>query len=150
VTGSTRPTRRARDRRRDERGTVLVLAPALALVLVVLAAIAVDLALVHTTQRAANRIAASAADDAAGFVDDDRLQADGTVVIDRAGAERFARASIELADLDGDLEDLHVVATDTTVEIRARVRVRHLFLAAVPGAPDDVVVPVRARARLLP
>ncbi len=54
---------------RAERATALVMVPAVALVFIVLAAIALDLTAVAGVQRSAERTLAAAVDDAAGMID---------------------------------------------------------------------------------
>jgi hypothetical protein len=134
---------------RHERATAAMLAPAMALVLVVLAAIALDLSAVAGTQRAAERVVAAAADDAAGMLDGRAHQHDGSVRVDREAAVRIVKAHLDAADLPGRLRDLDVLVTDTTVDVTVRVESPHLFLRAVPGM-DDVALsaPIRVRARL--
>lgn len=152
---------RARPDRAAERATALMLAPALVLVLIVLAAIAVDLALVDTAHRSAYRSLSAAADDAAAMADSRHLQLTGEVRLDPAAAERVARAHLGVLDgvdvpgyaapafevLDAD------VRADTasgTVDITATVRVEHVFLGAVPGTADATDIEVQARGRMLP
>ena len=64
--------------RRPDRGSVLMLLPACVLVVIVLASIAVDMAMVHLRQREALDLAASAANDAVtAGADPARLRAGG-------------------------------------------------------------------------
>jgi len=137
--------------RRGERGTALVLAPAMVLVFVVLAAIALDLTTVAGAQRAAERAVAAATDDAAGMLDGRAHQVDGAVRIDPIAAERVVRAHLSTADLPGRLEDLVIRCTDTTVDVTARIVSPHIFLRAVPGHQDEALsAPIHVRARLRP
>jgi hypothetical protein len=121
----------------------------MALVLIVLAAIALDLTVVAGAQRSAERVAASAADDAAGMIDGRAHQLDGSVRIDRSAAERVVRARLGTADLVGDVRDVQIEITDTTVDVVVRVESPHLFLRAVPGMDDaSLSAPIHVRARL--
>ena len=133
----------------DERATAAVLAPAMALVLIVLAAIALDLSAVAAVQRAVERTAAAAADDAAGMLDGRAHQLDGTVRIDAVAAERVVRARLAAADVPGHVREVDVDVTATTVDVTVRVESPHLFLRAVPGMDDRVLsAPIHVRARL--
>lgn len=140
---STRPPRRA-----PERGTVLVLVPAMTLVVLSLGAIAVDLSLVHSVHRDAHRVAASAADDAAGMIDERTLQVSGRIELDPARAERVARAHVAAADLAGDLVDVQVDAGPATVDVVLTVDAPHVILPALPGGERTSRLRVAARGRL--
>lgn len=133
----------------DERATSLVLVPAMALVLIVLAAIGVDLASVAGAQRGAERVVAAAVDDAAGMIDTRAHQLDGSVRVDHAVAERVVRARLDAAHLPGRIRDIRVTVTDTTVETSLRIETLHVFLRAVPGMADRAMsAPIHVRARL--
>ena len=131
-----------------ERATALVLVPALALVLIVLGAIAVDLVAAHAAQRSLHRVVSAAADDAAGMVDARSYQRDGVLRIDPTAAERVVRARLRTADLPGRIETTTVTVGDTTVDVQVRATVPHVFLGALPGAADIESVPIRVRGRL--
>lgn len=138
-----------RSRTRAERATALVMVPAMALVFIVLAAIALDMTAVAGVQRAAERELAAAVDDAAGMLDGPAHQRDGSIRIDTAAAERVVRARIVAADLPGRVVGLEVVVTDTTVDATARIESPHIFLRSVPGTSDtSLSAPVHVRARL--
>ncbi len=144
------PTARSARAEVGERGTALVMVPALALVLVVLGAVAIDLAVAHAAQRSAVRVATAAADDAAGMIDRRAVQLDGVVRIDPVAADLVARARIRTADLPGPVEGVEVHSDASSVEVVLRVRVPHVFLDAVPGGPGSGTVPIRVRARMTP
>lgn len=132
-----------------ERATALVLVPALLLVFIVMAAIALDLTAVAGSQRNVERVVAAAVDDAAGMIDARAHQLDGTVRIDHAAAERVIRARLLTAGLHGRLANVRVDVTDTTVEAWVRVESPHIFLRAVPGMADRTLsAPIHLRARL--
>lgn len=134
---------------RSERATALVMVPAMALVFIVLAAIALDLTAVSGVQRAAERELSAAVDDAAGMLDGPAHQRDGAVRIDRDAAERVVRARLGAADLPGRIVALDVTITDTTVDATARIESPHIFLRAVPGMDDAALsAPLHVRARL--
>ncbi len=146
----TPPPRCARSLPRfAERGTALVMVPAMALVFIVLAAIALDMTAVSGVQRAAERELSAAVDDAAGMLDGPANQRSGVAQIDKAAAERVVRARIAAADLPGRIVALDVTVTDTTVDATARIESPHLFLRAVPGVDDAAMsAPLHVRARL--
>lgn len=153
--------------RRSERATALMLVPALLLVLMTLGGVGVDMALTHSAQRAAYKTLSAAADDAAGMLDGARLQADGTVALDRSAAERVARAHLGVLPAEvgdravgaariGAVESLPyrvvssgVTTTDDSVTITATIEVDHIFLGAVPGLQDRSRVTVTTTGRLL-
>ena len=134
---------------RAERATALVMVPAVALVFIVLAAIALDLTAVAGVQRSAERTLAAAVDDAAGMIDGRAQQADGSIRIDRARAEQLVRARIGAEELPGRVVGLTVDVTATTVDATMRIETPHIFLRAVPGLADSTLSsPIHLRARL--
>ncbi len=133
-----------------ERATALMLVPAMMLVFMVLAAIAVDLSAIHMTQRRASAVLAVAADDAAGMLDERALQVEGILVIDEPAAARVASAHISTSDIGSSLAGhptLSFSADRRGVTIEAELRVHHVFLDALPGI-DPETVRVRSSARL--
>jgi hypothetical protein len=127
-----------------------VLVPALMLVLITLAAVGVDMALLHGAQRSLYRTASASADDAAGMLDGRRLQQDGSIQVDCDAARRVVTARMAVADLPGRLSSVTIDCDARTVTVRLRVAVDHVFLGAVPGLDDTEDVPMTARARLQP
>lgn len=142
-----RPGRGADD---GERGSALVLMPAAVLVLVVLAAICVDLTAVHLGQRDLVVAAQAAANDAvaAGF-DVAAHYADGRAVhLDRAAARRAALASLATNAPGATLDALVVDAVGARVEVRVHGAVPTIFARGVPGGPHSLAVAARADAAL--
>lgn len=133
----------------SEAGTAFVLAPALVLVMVALGAIAVDLSVLHAAQRSVGRVASSAADDAAGMIDQRSLQLRGEVGVDAESAGRLVRDRFDSTTLPGRLVALDVVVDGDRVEVSATVEVDHVFLRALPGHADSETVRVRTAGRLL-
>jgi hypothetical protein len=129
-----------------------VLVPALALVVIALAAIAVDLSAVHAAHRSLHRSVSAAADDAAGMLDQRHLQLTGEVRIDAAAAQRVAAAHLASASLPGELVDLRtdVDPAAGTVTVTATVVVRRILLpaSASTGRDESLHARVRARVRL--
>ena len=136
---------------RAERGTALVLVPTMLLVLLVLGGIAVDLSVLHGTQRRAERVAAAAADDAAGMLDLELIQVAGELRIDRAAARRVVAAHVEAADRPTrPVELLDVVVGDdgTAVHVRLRSAAPAVMLRSMPGRDQERWVEATARARV--
>jgi hypothetical protein len=134
-----------------ERGSVLVLMPVAALIIVVLGAISVDRAIAFGAQRELVQAAQAAANDAAATgADIDRLRAGadaGPVRLDRARVDRAVRASLVGVD---DLVDVAWVARGDVVEVRLVQRVEPLFGRGVPGAPETTTVTATASATIVP
>lgn len=135
----------------SERGTALILVPAMTLVLLALGSIAVDLSMLHGAHRAVHRTVSAAADDAAGMIDTREVQRTGSVRIDPAAARRVVLAHLEASRLPGELVTVEVqVSADLrSISVRTVVRIEHVMLRAVPGAGDDELLTVTAHARLL-
>ena len=146
---------------RGERASALVLIPSLVLVLVVLGGISVDAAVAHAVQRDLYRTLSAAADDAAGMVDQRRLQLDGTVRLDRDAARRVVHAHLGVladglgpradgADRPRRLRSVEVEVDDRTVIIRVEAEVPHVVLSGVPGMHDHIRVHLVVTGRLQP
>ena len=147
------PTRHpapAEPARRDERGTALVLVPAMTLVLLCLGAIAIDSTLLHAAHRQVHRVASSAAEDAAAMIDEHELAASGQLRVDPDRANRVARAHLERASLPGDLLGVRVETGPDTVDLTVVVKVEHVLRPALRDGDRTSVVTVRTRGRLHP
>ena len=113
-----------------------MLMPAAVLVLMLLASIAVDSAVVWTAHRELSNRAASVANDiAAVALDDDRFYRHGDVAVDAGRAEQLLAAALR-EEASGGLRDVSV----TELEVRGRQvtvtlsgRVLAVFGPAVPG-----------------
>ena len=133
---------------RRERGSILLLMPAAVLVLLVLAAVAVDASLAFLGEREVANAAAAASNDAAGAaLRDSDFYRQGRVVIDPALAEAVARRSVD-ARGERYLHDIHVDVETNGDRVRVIVsgRVDYLFAAAIPGAPRHADVQAAATA----
>jgi Flp pilus assembly protein TadG len=136
-------------RRRDERGSVLMLVPAGILVLLILAAIAIDSAIVLTAQRdLANRAAAAANDIAAGAVSDDGFYGQGTIALDQPRADAYVALAFDPDHPSAGFDDWSAFAeTDgRRVTVVARARVHYLFAPAIPGVSETTEVVARSTA----
>lgn len=149
---TTRPRPPApRAEQTSDRGTALILVPAMTLVLLALGSIAVDLSMLHGAHRAVHRVVSAAADDAAGMIDTREVQQTGTVRIDPTAARRVVLAHLETSHLPGELVtvDIRVSADLRSITVSTVVRIAHVLLRAVPGAGDDELLTVTAHARLI-
>jgi hypothetical protein len=131
----------------DERGSSLILMPAGVLIVLVLASIAVDMAIVHLRQRQAFDLAAGAANDAATAAADEVALRSGEFRLDpaqaRAVVERVVAASSLAPELAAPPE---VVVTDEGVEVTLSLEADYVFAGVMPGAPDGTVVTATASA----
>ena len=129
---------------RDDRGSVLMLMPAAALVFVVLGALCVDFGSVFVVKRELGNAAAAAANDAAAqAIDLDLFYATGEVRlradVARAVAERSLAAE-GLDRLDARIADVVVDVAGDSVTVTVRGRARYLFAKALPGGADGLDV----------
>lgn len=134
-----------------DRGSVLMLVPAGILVLLLLAAIAVDGAVVWSAQRdLSNRTAGVAADIAGAAVDDVALYDAGEVRLREDVAEAYTALVFAPERRPAGFVDwgAEVVVEGGAVTIDAHAEVRYVFASALPGL--DRAVRVRARATAEP
>ncbi|HWG73530.1 MAG TPA: hypothetical protein VG184_05705 [Acidimicrobiales bacterium] len=118
-----------------ERGSALVLVPAGFLVLVMLAAMAVDSAVAFLGQRQlADALAAAANDAASAAIADPSFYASGAVVIDPVRADQVVCQTVA-AQSDGDLHHvvLAVAVAGAAVGVRGDAEVDEVFGRALPG-----------------
>ncbi|HEY8546090.1 MAG TPA: hypothetical protein VIL36_13620 [Acidimicrobiales bacterium] len=138
---------RATTRRTADRGSALLLMPACVLVLVVLASIAVDMALVHLRQRQALDVAAGAANDAVTAGVDTAALRRGTYVVEPGAARDVVARSVAASEVAPHLVGPPQVTVDgETVSVRLTVRADHLFTGVMPGVPDATTVTASASA----
>lgn len=117
------------------RGSVLALVPAGFLVLILLAALAVDSAAAYMGQRQLHDALAAAANDAvSASVDNRSFYASGSIVLDTAVVERVVCASLAAQDV-GQLHDMAVgiSVSGDSVLVAGRATVDMVFGRAVPG-----------------
>lgn len=137
--------------RRGERGSVLMLAPAGVLVVIVLASLAVDFGIAFLGERELASLAASSANDAvAAAVDEDHLRRTGEFRLDADLVERIVTATLATSSTEVDLDPPDVVVTtvdgEPAVRVRLTGRVDYVFAPAIPGAPDGAEVGASAVA----
>ena len=132
---------------RSERGSVLLLVPACVLIMLVLASIAVDMAVVHLRQRQALDVAAAAANDAATAGFDPAALRSGAFEVSPAAARQVANRTIAASQLAPHVVGApRVVVDGDTVEVSVTLRADYLFTGAMPGTPDDTTVTATASA----
>lgn len=136
-----------RDRRSD-RGSVLALLPAAVLVLVVLAAIAVDSAVAFLGQRELSNAATAAANDAAtAALSDAAFYRQGALVVDSARARTVAADAVAARVVRGvSVDSVDVAVAGPRVCVTVRGRVPYVFARALPGVAHSASVVGRAEA----
>lgn len=149
-TGSGRSTGVARSLRgvRGEDGNTLLLFPAALLVVLALAALALDAATIYLGQRRLADLAAAAANDAIASLDLDAYYRDAAVDIDPEGAGNRLRAQRLQLGEDRGFEDVvcHVDAMGDVAAVHCEARVRPI-LAPLWASSDRVTVRARETAR---
>jgi len=131
-----------------EAGSAWVLAPAAILVLMVLASITVDSAVVFLGQRQLGDSAASAAYDAAHAISQAAFYQDGEIELDPATATALADRAVTEDHLSAVtlVGEPQVTVSGATVCVRLTGVVQVIFARAIPGAPRQAVVHATARA----
>jgi hypothetical protein len=128
---------------------VLLLFPAAILVVMVLAAIAVDVSIAFLGQREVANATAAAANDAAGAgVSNQAFYRLGEVQLDGGTVHRLAVERVQAMLDPSRFHDLRVdvvvapggAGCPPTVRVRATARVDYIFARAVPGGPDEAHV----------
>jgi hypothetical protein len=133
--------------RHGDGGSVLMLVPAAVLIVLVMAAIAVDMSLLHLRRRQAHDLAAAAANDAATAAADQAALRDGDYVLDEDAAGRVAVAVVEASDRAPEIASApQVRIVGEVVEVEVALEADYIFAGVVPGAPDGRTVRATARA----
>ena len=138
--------------RRGSRGSVLMLMPAGALIVLLLGAIAFDLSLVFLRQRQASSLAADVANDLASVaLDVPTFRESGVFELDPIRADSLGRALLDASDLSDELTSATITITGSdTVTVRVTVSVDYVFAKAIPGADDGTTVTANATAAATP
>jgi Flp pilus assembly protein TadG len=145
--GTPRPAGRSDPADPADRGSALLLMPACVLIMLVLASITVDMALVHLRQRQAFDVAAAAANDAVTAGVDTGALRSGTFVVQPAAARRVVARSVAASELAPHLVGPPRVTVDgDRVEVRLTLRADYLFTGVMPGTPDATTVSASASA----
>jgi Flp pilus assembly protein TadG len=138
------------NRRRGERGTVLMLMPAAVLVLVILASIAVDFSLAGMRARSLHNAAAGAANDAATAALSHEALRNGDTWIDVEAARRVAAESLAARGVALAAAPEVLVSPDgREITVHLRATYDYVFAPAIPGAPDTFTIEASATARTL-
>jgi hypothetical protein len=123
------------------------------LILVILAAIAIDLSALSMAQRSLQDTVEAAADDAASMVDENTLRSSGEVILLPERAERVGEGAVEAASLPGPLTAPVEVAIDpgaTGVTVTASVLVSPIFGVPLGSASRVVTATAHADVERLP
>jgi hypothetical protein len=133
----------------DERGSVLILMPCAVLIVIILGAIAVDLAAVRLGQRDLQAAATDAANDAVtAGLDEWAFRVGAGYRLDPVLVNSAAVRAIGAKGLLGVLDAAPEVTInfDGSVSVRLRQRVPHIFGKAIPGTANDTLVNAIATA----
>lgn len=124
-----------------------MLMPAAVLVVLILASIAVDMAVVHLRQRQAFDVAAGAANDAVTAGVDEGALRQGAYSLDPGQVREIVRRRVAASRLAEHLAGPPQVRVDgDTVEVVLAVEADYVFGGVIPGAPDRTVVTAVASA----
>jgi hypothetical protein len=124
-----------------------MLVPAAVLIVLVMASITVDMALVQLRQRQAHDLAAGAANDAATAAADQAALRAGAYQVDPEVARRVVVEVVAASDLAGDVVGAPGVrVTPEGVEVEVALYADYVFAGVVPGAPDGTTVRATATA----
>jgi Flp pilus assembly protein TadG len=127
-----------------------MLVPAAVLVLVILAAIAVDSAIVMLASRDVNNRAAAASNDIASIaIDDDAFyNQSGAIALRQAEADKFIDVAFSSSQPPKGYDRLvgHATVNGREVTVTAEADVRLLFARAIPGVRHVSTVKAAARA----
>ena len=141
-------------RRGTQRGSVLLLFPAGVLIVLVLAAVAVDSSIAFLGERELSGAVTAAANDAATkALSDSGFYGRGDVELDDGEVERVAEERVRASLDPSRYQGLAVVARvqrptarscQWTLHVEASATVRYLFSASLPGGPDEARVDASA------
>jgi len=135
-----------------ERGSVLILMPAAVLIVLTLAAITMDLSLVHLGRRELVAAVEASANDAATYgLDEGAYRRGSGYAIDPARAHR---AVVQSLHARGVLDDLvqppTILIGGTTIEVSLSMQVDYVFARALPGGPHHTTVSATGSATAVP
>ncbi len=138
---------RRRLAQRDDRASVLMLAPAGVLIVLIMASIAVDMSLVQLRQRQAHDLAAGAANDAATAAADQGELRAGRYQVDPGAASALVDRIVSASELAPEVVGSPVVrVTDEGVEVEISLYADYIFAGVIPGTPDGATVTATASA----
>jgi hypothetical protein len=124
-----------------------MLVPAGLLIVLIMASIAVDMALVQLRQRQAHDLAAGAANDAATAAADQAALRAGRAAVDSDRARTVVARIVAASELAPQVVGTPRVRVDGgRVEVEVSLYADYIFSGVVPGAPDGVTVTATASA----
>jgi Flp pilus assembly protein TadG len=134
------------------RGSVLMLMPAGALIVLLLGAISFDLSLVFLRQRQASSLAADVANDLASIaLDVPTFRESGVFELDPERADSLGPSLLDVSDLADDITAATItISGSDTVTVRVTLSVEYVFAKAIPGAADGTTVTASASAVATP
>jgi len=139
--------------RRGDRGSVLLLFPAAVMVMLVLAAIVLDVGLARVRFQELRAVAASAANDVAGAVDVDSLRSTGVVSFDPAAARARVDEAVAAGPLPAASVDTVAIARNGwghwEVTVTLSLEVDLIIAPALPGAAGSIDVAVSERVLIV-
>ena len=123
------------DRRSDERGSVLALVPAGFMVLIVLAAFAINSAVAYkASQQLHDTLLAAANDGAAAGLDGSAFYSTGALVLSAPKVDQQVCASVRAQDTPGlQAETIGVAVEGLWVEVTGSAVAQGLFARGIPG-----------------
>lgn len=127
---------------RSDRGSALMLMPAAVLIVMVLAAITMDLSLVHLGRRELVAAAEAAANDATTYgLDESAYRRGGGYTIDPLRAHAAVMQALAARGLLDELtEPPKLVIVGATIEVSLAMQVDYVFARALPGGPHSTTV----------
>ena len=132
-----------------DHGSVLLLFPAAVMVMLVLAAIVIDIGLARVRVQELRAVASSAANDALGAVDTDALRNTGTISFDGDEAERLVTAAIASGPLPQATVDSVAFSRNAQgrweIAVTVSMRIDLVIAPALPGGERSLATSVTER-----
>ena len=129
---------------------MLLLFPAAVMVVLVLAAIVVDIGFTRVRVLELRAVAASAANDALGAVDVDSLRSTGLISFDSAAAQTLVRSSVAAGPVPAAAVESVIIARDSAgrweIAVTLSVTIDRIIAPALPGADSSLTATVTERA----
>lgn len=129
-----------------------MLMPAAVLIVIALAAMTVDMAIVHLGEREAAAAADAAANDAVTWgLDEGALYEDGEYRLDAARVRESVERSLAAHEISGTLLSVSISAgvDSVSVTVEIEVEVDYIFARALPGDYDGTTVSATSTATAL-
>lgn len=127
-----------------------MLMPAAVLIVIALAAMTVDMAIVHLGEREAAAAADAAANDAVTWgLDEGALYEDGEYRLDAARVRESVDRSLAAHEISGTLLSVSISAGVDSVSVTVEIEVDYIFARALPGDYDGTTVSATSTATAL-